>query len=292
VPRTFAAAWQDWCALFAANKDMLRAIKSTFVTIGAMLFMSGCAKSPGSQSSMMLRELARSYLIGTTYDQALIASRQENPSDLRSALKRLDELNAVDVAVDLQLSHAEDRVRSGMSLQMQAFQIKKKNYALSHQMEGQAMQEYRSALRWSPQFPSKDPVLLNALGYSLADRGASQKDFELALQLTSHAVAILNRQITTSAGTDASNQNLFAQLQMQLAITRDSQAWAFYKLKRFNEAEAVQNKALAQAKTSKLGSGAFAELWMHQAKILQGLGMLEAANAAMKESQRLSGQRN
>jgi tetratricopeptide (TPR) repeat protein len=153
------------------------------------------------------------------------------------------------------------------------------------------MQEYRSALRWSPQFPSKDPVLLNALGYSLADRGASQKDFELALQLTSHAVAILNRQITTSAGTDAS-QTLFAQLQMQLAITRDSQAWALYKLKRFNEAEAAQSKALAQAKTSKLGSGAFAELWMHQAKILQALGKLEAANAAMKESQRLSGQRN
>lgn len=238
----------------------------------------------------MLRELARSYLIGTTYDQALIASRQENSPVLRRALNRLDELNAADVAVDLQLSHAEDRVRSGMSLQMQAFQIKKKNYALSHQLEGQATQEYRSALRWSPQFPSKDPVLLNALGYSLADRGNSQKDFELALQLTSHAVAILNRQITASA--DTINQTLLSEAEVQLALTRDSQAWALYKLKRFNEAEAAQDKALAQAKTSKVGSGAFAELWMHQAKILQALGRMEAANAAMKESQRLSGQRN
>lgn len=266
---------------------MIRWLKSTFVGIGALLFISGCAKTSGSAPPPMLRELARSYLVGVTYDQALIASRQGNPGALRGALKRLKELDATDFAVDLQLSRAEDQVRSGMSLQMHASQIKKSDGALSRVLEGQATQEYRAALRWSPQFPSKDPILLNALGYSLADRGASPKDFTLAFQLTSHAIEILDMQIATHTGAGKVDQTLLRQIIMQLAITRDSQAWALYKLKRFSEAEAAQDIALAQAKASKLENEGFAELWMHQSKILQAQGKTEPATAAMKESQRL-----
>jgi tetratricopeptide (TPR) repeat protein len=266
---------------------MLRGIKSTFGAIGALLIISGCVKSPNAAPPGALREMARNYLIGVTYDQALIASRQENPDRLRSALNRLDELNAINIAIDLKLSHAEDRVRSGMRLQTQAYQIRNRKAALSHQIEGQATQEYRSALRWSPRFPSKDPVLLNALGYSLAEHGVSPKDFALALELTSRAVAILDRQITASAADGAPDQTL--QIEVDLANTRDSQAWALYKLKRFSEAEAAQNEALAQAKNSKMDSVEFAELWWHQGKILQAQGKIEAANAAMKESKRLNG---
>lgn len=266
---------------------MLRWLKSTFVGIGALTLLGGCAKTPGAEQPLILRELARSYLIGTTYDQALIASRQEDGRALRNAVNRLEELNAMDIAVSLQLSGAEDRVRSGERLLMQAYQIKPQDPAQSHLLLGQAGMKFRSALRWSPDFPSRDPELLNSLGYYLADHGHSTQDFESAEQFTSRAVTILEKTIQDNAKTGVLKGQLLRALQQQQAITRDSQAWALYKLKRFDEAESVQAAALAQAKISKLDNMAFSELWMHQAKILQAQGKTDAATAAEKRSQEI-----
>lgn len=266
---------------------MLRWLKSTSVGIGALLLIGGCAKTRTAEAPLMLREMARSYLIGVTYDQALIAARQDNHRALRKTMNRLEELDATDVAVDLQLSSAEDRVRSGGSLLMQAYQIKAKQPVQSRALLVQAGRKFRSALHWSPDFPSRNPQLLNSLGYYLADNGRSQQDFERAEEFTTRAVAILEKTLQDNAKSSTLKKEMLRAVQQQQAITRDSQAWALYKLKRFPEAEFVQEKALTQAKTSKLNHGISAELWMHQATILQAQGKTEAADAAIKESKRL-----
>lgn len=248
--------------------SMLRLIKSTFGVVGASLLLSGCAKTPGAEPPEMLRSLARSYLIGTTYDQALIAAQQGDKRALRDRLNKLDELNAMDISAGLQLTHAEDLVRAGESLDINAQQIKGRNLASSQQMQREAAQKYRSALHWSADFPSNDPLLLNALGYYLADRGRSTADFELAATLTGRAVAILQKTIADNENTRASDQRSLNQMRGQQALTRDSYAWALYKLKRYAEAETAQLAALAEAKSSGLKNReALTELESHLTKI-------------------------
>ncbi|MEO6907733.1 MAG: hypothetical protein ABI210_07575 [Abditibacteriaceae bacterium] len=249
---------------------MLRCIKSTFVALGALLFISGCAKTSGSAPPLMLRELARSYLIGTTYDQALIAAQQEDQRTLRGKLNQLNELNAADISAGLQLTNAEDSVRAAESLDLQAQQIKSQNRALSQQLQGEAGQKYLSALRWSPAFPSDDPQLLNALGYYLADRGRSHADFELAAELTTRALTLLQKTIADNNAAGSSGQQWLSDMQQQQAITQDSYAWALYKLNRLDEAETAQRAALLQAKTSGLKDReALAELESHLETILK-----------------------
>jgi tetratricopeptide (TPR) repeat protein len=257
------------------------------MALGAMMLLGGCAKISGAPPRM-LRQMARSYLVGVTYDQALIASRQDNARALRNSLNQLEELDATDVAVDLQLSRAEDQVRAASILQSQALQVEQINPARSHLLQGEATRKYRSALRWSPRFPSRDPELLNALGYFLADRGANERDFENAAEFTRRALALLNKTIADNAQAGVSSQAWFRQMRQTQANTQDSYAWALYKLQRYGEAEAAQAKTLELAKNSGLNDRlALAELWFHQAKILQALGKTAEANAAMQESRRL-----
>lgn len=252
---------------------MHRWLKSTFAGIGALLFISGCAKSPGSTPPLMLRGLARSYLIGTTYDQALMAEQQDNQKALHDRLNQLDELNATDISADLQLAHAEDLVRAAEHLDIQAQQIKNQNPALSQQLQGEADQKYRSALRWSPQFPSDDPQLLNALGYYLADRGRSNTDFESAAEFTSRAIALLQKVIDDNKNVRVSGRKWLSEVRQQQAITQDSYAWALYKLKRYDEAEAAQRAALTEAESSGMKDReALAELEAHLAKIRKAEG--------------------
>ena len=216
----------------------------------------------------MLREMARSYLIGTTYDKALIAAQQDNQRAMRENLRQLDQLNATGVSANLQLSRAEDLVQLAENLDVRAEQLKTQSPMRYYQIKGEAGQQYRAALRWSPEFPSTDPQLLNALGYYLADRGHSKVDFELAAELTNRAIALLQKSMDGNRSNRALNQ--IAQQQVQ---TRDSYAWALYKLKRYDEAETAQRAALAQAKSSGLKDRvALAELESHLAEILKAEG--------------------
>jgi tetratricopeptide (TPR) repeat protein len=257
------------------------------MALGAAMLLGGCVKTSGAPPQM-LRQMARSYLIGVTYDQALIASRQDNARALRSSLNQLEELNATDVAVDLQLSRAEEQVRAASILESQAFQVEQVNPARSHLLQGEATQKYRSALHWSPRFPSRDPELLNALGYFLADRGTNKRDFENAEEFTRRALELLKKTIADNAQVGVSSQAWFRQMRQTQANTQDSYAWALYKLQRYGEAENAQAKALELAKNSGLNDRlALTELWFHQAKILQALGKTTEANAAMQKSRRL-----
>ena len=236
------------------------------------MLLGGCARTPANDPQAMLRQMARSYLVGTTYDQALIAARHENSRALRRRMNQLEELDAINVAVELQLTSAEERVRSGNDLLMQAYRLESRDSVQGQYLLGQAGRHFRSALRWSPDFPSNDPMLLNSLGYYLADHGHSTQDFERAEQFTRRAVDILEKAIQTNAKSGRLNAQLTRALIQQQAITRDSQAWALYKLKRFVEAEQVQTRALEQAKYSKLDDEIIAELETHQTEILRAQG--------------------
>ena len=266
----------------------MRRLKSTFIAALALLPLGGCAAQHTGQPNAMWRQMARAYLVGVTYDQALIAARQENRRNLRRTLHRLEELDATDVSSSLQLDRAEDQVRQAVSLERRSMRLSHEHEALKRQLWAQAMQQYRAALRTSPQFPSKDPLLLNALGYHLADQGRNTDDYTLSVELTARAVAILGKIIEQNSDAGVTKRAWLEQIEQQQAITRDSLAWGLYKLDRFREAEAAQQQALKQAKSSGLQDNvALAELWWHQAQILHAQGLEDVANAALKEAQRL-----
>jgi tetratricopeptide (TPR) repeat protein len=115
--------------------------------------------------------------------------------------------------------------------------------------------------------------LLNALGYYLADRGRSNADFELAAELTNRAIVLLQKTMDDNKNIGVSGRKWLSEMRQQQAITRDSYAWALYKLKRYEEAEAAQRAALIEADSSGLKDhGARAELQAHLAKILKAEG--------------------
>jgi len=266
----------------------MRRLKSTFIAALVLLPLGGCAGQRGARQNAIWRQMARSYLVGVTYDQALIASRQENGRNLRRSLHMLEQLNATDVSSSLQLNRAEDQVRQAILLENRSRRLGHQQEALKRQLWAQAMQRYRGALRSSPQFPSRDPLLLNALGYHLADQGRNEDDFTLSVELTTRAVALLDKIIQQNRNAGVTKRDWLAQIEQQQALTRDSLAWGLYKLNRLKEAEAAQQQALEEAKSSGLQDDAtVAELWWHQAQILHAQGRADEANAALKEAQRL-----
>lgn len=263
-------------------------LKHTVAGLGVVLLLSGCARRPAATPALMLRQVARAYLIGTTYDQALIAAREEDARALRGTMNRLEELNATDVSEDLQLDQAEEQVREGEAWDARAETMS--NPARRWQIQGYATQNYRAALRWSPEFPSQDPELLNSLGYFLADRGTSPHDVELATQLTRRALALLDQTIAANQKLGIPQRPWLNQLEQQQAITRDSLAWALYKSKHFSEAQTAQSQALQQAKTSGLNAEGLADLWFHLAEILDAQHRNDEAVSALKEAQHLQPQ--
>ncbi len=113
----------------------------------------------------------------------------------------------------------------------------------------QAAQQYRLALRLSPDFPSQNPDLLNALGYFLADRGSSNADFVTAENLTRRALNRLDELAKSQLILSS------ADVAFTRANTRDSLAWALFRQKKFQEAFSQQQQAMSEARGA-LVSGA------------------------------------
>src|SRR5690606_3851653 len=116
----------------------------------------------------------------------------------RRKLRDLEDLDAAHVSARLQLERAEDQVRQALLMESRSMRLGREQRALKRYLQAQAMQEYRFALRSSPTFPSRDPLLLNALGYHLADQGRNDEDYALSVELTTRAVAILGKLIERS----------------------------------------------------------------------------------------------
>jgi len=113
---------------------------------------------------------------------------------------------------------------------------------------------------------------LNAKGYELADKGTSYEEFRDAERYTRLAVDLYDTAILK-----APTKNL----RSQRATTRDSLAWALFRLDRLDEAENQQREALREARAS---GALVAELPLHLGDILAKAGKTELARAAYQET--------
>ncbi|HEX8551290.1 MAG TPA: hypothetical protein VF681_07005 [Abditibacteriaceae bacterium] len=230
-----------------------------------MPFLSGCA----AKESPLVRDVARAILTARADEQTRSALRSGDDAKLRAAIDEAARLDTQNNAgkntlsgAALRLRTAEDLVVAGVRAEIG---IKDSPMAAIRVAQSDAAANHRRALAISPDFPSKDSQLLNALGYFLADRGTSREDFLKAEKFTRRAVALL-----TSKTPDAGRAN-----------TRDSLAWALFKLGRLEEAEKEQREAIREARETKnMG----AELALHFGEILAKAGKKDEARAALKEA--------
>ena len=163
------------------------------VLAGFAFSLGGCAGSgstPGGaleslRQNVVLQNAARAALTGKVFDRAAIAVRNGDENALQNATSELEKIDP--------LAAAEQLVNAALWLDSRAHN--EKNSALKNDLENQAAQKYRQALKIAPNFPSQDATLLNALGYFLADRGTSPADFQTAEKLTRAALKLLDAEI-------------------------------------------------------------------------------------------------
>lgn len=114
--------------------------------------------------------------------------------------------------------------------------------------------------------------MLNEEGYPLANEGSTLDDFQRAETLTRLAVKLYDGAIRKNPGKE---------LRSERATTRDSLAWALFRLGRLDEAEREQREAIREARETHALS---AELPLHLGDILVKTGKKEQARAAYREA--------
>lgn len=234
---------------------------------------AGCAQSESTLASLrenpILRNAARAVLIGKSYDRAAIAARNNNPQAFQSATSEMEKIDP--------LAAAEQLVLAANQLDIRAMQLK--NEAQRKQLETQAAEKYRHALRIAPEFSSRDANLLNALGYFLADRGESKSDFQKAEKFTRAALKIWDAEIAKYEDVPLSGP-LLAELRFNRAQgPQDSLAWALFKQGRLKEARNEQLNVLKETQkyAPEIKATISGDLYFHMGEIERALGKFEAA---------------
>ena len=176
-----------------------------------------------------------------------------------------------------------DPVASAEQLVLAAYQfdINARNAPNAQQkknLQAQASQKYREALKVSPTFPSKNPDLLNGLGYFLAERGSSQSDFQTAERLTREALKMLDDAIAQMEKSPIKSP-LLADIKFSRSNTRDSLAWALFRRGQFQAAKTEQTKAIqeAEATAGQIREKVSADLYFHMGEIERALKNISAA---------------
>lgn len=233
---------------------------------------SGAGSTPGFIQSLrentVLQNAAKAALSGKIYDRAAIAIRDGNENALANAT---EELAFVDP-----LAAAEQMVKAAAWLDLRAYG--ETDAALKTQLEIQSAQKYRQALKITPNFPSKNPDLLNALGYFLADRGASATDFQNAEKFTRSSLKRMDAQIQETAQAPLSGPLVALQKFNRAQTARDSLAWALFRQGKFAAARKEQIAAVNEAQTNTpAGQKISAELYFHLAEIERALKNTDAA---------------
>ncbi len=211
----------------------------------AALSLGGCA-APGTDASVSTSGVARSWgeawervrmslARGQAYDEAWMAARNNDVGRFeraQSTLKRLDySFMARRLASQALLSPAEEEVEraSQWSAQVQVAT----NEAQKAQLGQKEAASYRHALELSRQaggeFNSSNPVLLNALGYFLADKGTSSEDFKRAETLTKRALQLQDQEVQDARQKGGEEDGAYLLARFARANTRDSLAWALFK---------------------------------------------------------------
>jgi len=236
------------------------------------LFLGGCAQGEGTLASLrenpILQNAARAVLMGKIYDRAAIANRNGDNQALVAAADELAKIDPVASAEQLVLAGAQLDGRSQLSKDARQKKI----------FEAQANLKYREALRVSPNFPSDNPELLNALGYFLADRGQNKSDFQTAEKLTRAALKSQNESIAQMENAPITSP-LLPNLKFSRSNTRDSLAWALFRLGQFAKAKTEQTQVLqeAEAIAPRVGQKISADLYFHMGEIERASKNLAAA---------------
>ena len=242
------------------------------------LSVGGCAgagSTPGALQSLrenaVLQNAAKAALAGKVYDRAAIAVRNGDEKALEKATDALIEIDP--------LAAAEQLVNAAGWLDTRA--MSETDLALKKDLETQATQKYRRALEIAPGFPSRDPNLLNALGYFLADRGTSNEDFQTAEKLTRASLKLLDAQIAQTENAPLSGPLLAMQKFNRAQTARDSLAWALFRQKKFAAARKEQIAAVneAQAGAATVNQTLSPDLYFHLAEIERALKNKPAAIA-------------
>lgn len=234
----------------------------------------------GLRKNEIMRNAARGFLLGQAYDRVAIAQRNQDKDALQAAtaeLSRLDPQAAAKLNRINQLTRAEEMVREAVNIDMRAERLP--DGEQKRKLEAQAAQKYREALRISPQFPSQNADLLNALGYFLADRGTSRQDFQTAERLTRQALkqwdAMLEQLKDAPLAGNARSLMQFSRAHGP----QDSLAWALFKQKKYNEAAREQKEVLkiTEQTASEIGQPIAADLYYHYAEIERARGNIGTA---------------
>ena len=262
------------------------------------LILGGCverAATPDSHGAgNIFKDALRGIVAGQAYDRALLAQGRDDDAAYVQAMARLQESGAPDAAAwasALTLRRAEDAVWRGRSFDAVA---QDQAPAAKNKWEKRALANYRRALLFAPEFPSNDPNLLNALGYTLANRGNTSQDFINAEKLTRRALTLLDKEIEKAESGPLLGQTQARALRFDQAYgPRDSLAWALFKQKRYDEALKEQQRAIADAKANKpegLLAGAvnaLPDLLYHLGAIHAARGETAKAQAAFNEALQL-----
>jgi tetratricopeptide (TPR) repeat protein len=251
----------------------------------AGLFVGGCANRSSDNASWLdelrasrvLQNAARAVLTGQIYDRAAIAIRDNNEAALESAQRDLQ-------FVAPRLA-AEQMVAQAVDLDSRAFTEKDKTRAAK--LRAQAGEKYRAALAIDPNFDSKNPETLNALGYFLAERGTSTPDFQTAEKLTRRALEIWDELVEAASGTVIPGTDQVLQVRRFLrANTRDSLAWALFRQGEYSQALKEQKASLEEAESAgaKIGQKVSADLYYHLGEIYRALKNSGAARTQFQKA--------
>lgn len=241
--------------------------------LGTLLF-AGCAAS--TQKASAPQSLAASFAAGRAYDGAQLALQSGNQArlaaDARTYARALDHISGSAPLREVFADAVPQLVASGLTLDMQARVAAPLDSA---RLGAQALEKYRAANAFLPAKPapgSIDGQLLNAVGYSLAERGTARADWVRAEQLTRLALVEWDRQIKKLPVGDARRAQLEAR---RFVEPLDSHAWALFRLDRFKDALKAQEKVMDFARQNP--DYLTAELPFHLAEIYRALGRDEDA---------------
>ena len=238
------------------------------VAASAVVALSGCGDTASSSSPRQVLQTAlQAREIGRVFDEGQRALQAGNVEALVQSSQQLRRLGAAREEQLLTGGAAEQLVLDATRFDSAARPLSSTRKA---QMQARAAQNYRLALRLSPNFASNNPELLNALGYFLANRGDSTADFQTGEKLVQRALAIYAKRLQVRPES--------AQLQFERAITRDSLAWALFRQKKYEQAWDEQKLAVAEAQSAGVQLGlqatdeSLVELFTHWLQIGNALG--------------------
>lgn len=233
--------------------------------------------------------------IGRASDQRFLAARDNNVERFAQAER--------DLALLQLYSPAEAEVLRARAWSVELAQATDPRQ--KEQMQASEAASYRRALELSPggELASRDPEMLNALGYFLADKGASRQDFERAERLTRQALKEQDKAVA-KAREQGEESAEFLSARYSRANTRDSLAWALWKQAQVDgplarnapalleQARREQQAALDEARQSLAAlKGAApalsAELPYHLAMILRAQNALAPSQKTAQETRDL-----